>query len=474
MLAALGVVTVVALLVLIVGRLASPLVALIAVPVLASLAGGFGLSTAKFIVAGIQQIAPVAAMFVFAILYFGIITDAGTLEPIINAILRAVGMRPARVVVGSALLALLVHLDGSGAVTFLVAVPAMLPLYDRLRIDRRILACVVSMAAGVNFLPWTGPMIRASASLHVPVARLFRPLVGVQLVGLAFVFAAAWWLGRRAEGSNQGQTRVRLGSDLLRKSFATEISPSPAENYEKANIQRRRSDPSLTLVEAGSDPSLTPVEGGSEPRIGRPGLVWVNGAITVAIMALMIAGTIEPAVVFMIGTAIVLTINYPKPAQQRERIDAHAKAALMMAAILLAAGAFTGIMKESGMLAAMAQAAVGAIPPRLAPHIPLALAIVSMPLSLLFDPDSFYLGVLPVVAQVAGQFGVPAVAVGQAALLGQMTTGFPVSPLTPATFLVVGLTGIELGEHQRFTGPFLFAATLIMTAAAVAFGVFPP
>jgi CitMHS family citrate-Mg2+:H+ or citrate-Ca2+:H+ symporter len=200
--------------------------------------------------------------------------------------------------------------------------------------------------------------------------------------------------------------------------------------------------------------------------------VWVNALITIAIIAVMIAGIVDPAVMFMLGTAVALTINYPDPAQQRQRIDAHANAALMMAAILLAAGAFTGIMKESGMLTAMANAAVGAIPPRLAPHIPVALAIVSMPLSLLFDPDSFYLGVLPVIAQVAGHHGVPAAHVGQAALLGQMTTGFPVSPLTPATFLVVGLTGIELGEHQRFTGPLLFAATLVMTAAAVAFGVF--
>ena len=109
-------------------------------PVAASLLGGFGFSTAKFIVVGIQQIAPVVAMFVFAILYFGIITDAGTLDPIINGILRTVGARPSRVVVGSALLALLVHLDGSGAVTFLVTVPAMLPLYERLGMDRRVLA----------------------------------------------------------------------------------------------------------------------------------------------------------------------------------------------------------------------------------------------------------------------------------------------------------------------------------------------
>jgi CitMHS family citrate-Mg2+:H+ or citrate-Ca2+:H+ symporter len=119
----------------------------------------------------------------------------------------------------------------------------------------------------------------------------------------------------------------------------------------------------------------------------------------------------------------------------------------------------------------MAQAAVGFVPPAMASHIPVVLGLVSMPLSMLFDPDSFYFGVLPVVAEVAGQLGVPAVQVGQAALLGQMTTGFPVSPLTPATFLVVGLTGIELGEHQRFTAPWLFATTLVMTAVAVLIGV---
>jgi CitMHS family citrate-Mg2+:H+ or citrate-Ca2+:H+ symporter len=95
-----------------------------------------------------------------------------------------------------------------------------------------------------------------------------------------------------------------------------------------------------------------------------------------------------------------------------------------------------------------------------------------MPLSLLIDPDSFYLGMLPVVAEVAGAFGVPAVQIGQAALLGQMTTGFPVSPLTPATFLLIGLSGLDLAEHQRFTMPWLFAASIVMTLAALAFGVF--
>src|ERR1700726_3462545 len=65
--------------------------------------------------------------------------------------------------------------------------------------DKRILACAVSMAAGVNFLPWTGPMIRASAALKLPISEIFNPLIGVQLVGLAFIFTAAYLLGRREE-----------------------------------------------------------------------------------------------------------------------------------------------------------------------------------------------------------------------------------------------------------------------------------
>lgn len=427
MLALLGFLTIVVLLALIMTKKASPVVALIVVPTITAFAGGFGANVGSFIIDGIKSIAPTGTMFIFAILFFGVLTDAGTFDPIISKILNVVGKDPVKIAIGTAVLAMLIHLDGSGAVTFLVTIPAMLPLYDTLGMRRTTLATIVALSAGtMNIVPWGGPTIRAATALEVSVVELFNPILIPFLVGLSFVLFIAYSLGKKE--------KARLVNlDEIVVAVEREI------NEEKA-------------------------------KLARPHLFWVNVITIILAIAVLIMDKLPATVIFMLAFSISLVVNYPNVKDQRERIDAHAKAALMMASILFAAGAFIGIMQGSGIIQEMASFTVAVIPTSLGKFIPIITGIIAMPASLLFDPDSFYFGVLPVLSQAASEFGVSGLSVGRAAIMGQMTTGFPISPLTGATFLLTGLTGVDLGEHQKKTIPYAFATTIIMLVTALIIG----
>lgn len=440
MLALIGVLTIVIMLVLIMTKKLQTLLALIIVPIIGCLVAGFtgnivleeGVFTVKtmgeFITAGLKSIAPTGVMFIFAILFFGILTDAGTFDPIIKKILQVVGKDPVKICIGTVILACLVHLDGSGAVTFLIAIPAMLPLYEKLGMRKTTLATLVALGAGVmNMLPWGGPTIRAITAMSSNIEELFTPMVIPMICGLAFVLGVAVFLGK--------SEKKRLGAAL----DAVQLDDSHHEAKEADELKR-------------------------------PHLFIFNIALIIIAVVVLIKSILPPAAVFMIATAIALLVNYPDKKMQSERVDAHAKSALMMASMLFAAGSFIGIMQNSGMLTAMAEAIVKIIPASVGQLMPVLVGIISMPASLLFDPDSYYYGVMPVLASAVEQMGVNPIMIARASIIGQMTTGFPVSPLTGATFLLTGLSGIDLGEHQKHTIPFAFMTTIVMLIVAVIVG----
>jgi CitMHS family citrate-Mg2+:H+ or citrate-Ca2+:H+ symporter len=430
MIALLGFVTVCSAVILIMKKVMEPVPALILVPTITGLLGGFGFDTFKFIVKGLISVAPMGTMFIFATLFFGLIIDAGTVKPIIRMIFRLVGRDPVKICLGTGILAMMVHMDGNGAVTFLITVPAMMPLYDALGMRRTTLATIIALSAGLmNTEPWAGTAQRAMVSLHMTPADLWTPLLIPLVVGGICILAVDYYLGVCE--------RKRIGeSNLAGGSF--EFQDTATEE---------------------------------ELRFERPKLAPVNMLLVVITIGSLISGKIPPVVAFMLALSISLLINYPKVKDQKDIMNKHAKNALLMAGIVFATGALVGVMSNTGMITAMANAIVSVVPSSLGQHIALFVGIIGMPASLLFDPSSFYFGVLPVLAEAGVSYGVPAVEVARAAFLGQMNMGFPISPLTGGTFLLIALAGIDLGEHQKKTFPWAFGITLIMLAVSIAVGV---
>ncbi len=453
MLAVLGFLTVILMLVLIMTKKLSPLVALIAVPIITGIIACFFIavvpegapegtagvidfvanfkSLGKMITgsSGIGSVAATGVMFIFSILFFGILTDAGTFRPIIKGILNVVGTDPVKIAIGTALLAACVHLDGSGAVTFLICVPALLPLYDALGMRRTTLATIVALSAGVmNVLPWGGPTVRGATALGAENAvSFFMPDLPAVIAGIVCVLVVAVFLGK-------GEKK-RIGSVALQSA---------------GHMEQELTDEQKALL--------------------RPNLFAVNIILIIAAILSLLFSGFAPAVIFMVFYVLATVINYPNVKDSKARVDAHAKECLMMCSVLFAAGCFTGIMKGTGMITEMASALVSVIPASLGRFFPIIVGIIAMPASLLFDPDSFYFGVLPVLAETAAGFGVNALSVGRAAILGQMTVGFPISPLTASTFLLVGLAGVDLGEHQKKTIPLAWLVSLVMLVVAVITG----
>ncbi|WP_049623772.1 CitMHS family transporter [Frateuria defendens] len=438
MLTLLGFGMVVTFMYLIMSRRLSPLVALIAVPILFALLGGFGDGIGKMMLEGIQKIAPTGVMLMFAILYFGVMIDAGLFDPVVALVLRLVKGDPLKIVMGTALLAMAISLDGDGSTTYMITVSSMLPLYRRLRMNALNLTCVTLLASGVmNLTPWGGPTARAASALHVDAADIFVPLLPAMGVALLGVLVLAWWLGLRE--------RRRLGLVCLPAREAA------AHGDEEGNAP-------LPKVEQAED-------------VRRPDRLWANALLTLALMAALVAGLLPLPVLFMIGFALALTLNYPQLAEQRRRLANHAGNVLAVVALIFAAGIFTGILAGTGMVEAMAKGLLAVIPEALGPYMAGITALLSMPLTFFISNDAFYYGVLPILSEGAAAYGVTPVEMARASLIGQPV--HLLSPLVPSTYLLVGLAGVDFGDHQRFTLKWAVLVGLLMLAAGLMLSLFP-
>lgn len=484
MLTILGFAMIATFLVLIMTKKMSPIAALVLIPALFCVAVGQGAELGDYVIEGVGNLAPTAAMLMFAIVYFGVMIDVGLFDPIVRGILRFCKADPLRIVVGTAVLAAIVSLDGDGSTTFMITVSAMYPLYKRLKMSLVVMTGVAATANGVmNTLPWGGPTARAATALKVDAADIFVPMIPALAVGLLAVFILAYVLGRRE--------RKRLGiltlDEALVQDPATETVLVGAGD--SGDRTRKVSGGTGTGTGAGTGADAAPATGngadgdadddmdddeefkGLDPNRStlRPKLYWFNAGLTVALLAAMIMELMPIPVLFLLGAALALTVNFPHMPDQRARIAAHADNVLNVSGMVFAAAVFTGVLTGTGMVEHMADWLVGAIPDGMGPHMAIVTGLLSLPLTYFMSNDGFYFGVVPVLAEAGAAHGVSPLEIARASLAGQAL--HMSSPLVPAVYVLVGMAKVEFGDHTRFTVKWAVLTSLVVLCASILFGI---
>ncbi|MGW1319094.1 CitMHS family transporter [Streptomyces sp. NPDC002426] len=476
MLTILGFAMIATFLVLIMMKKMSPIAALVLIPALFCVAVGQGAKLGDYVIEGVGTLAPTAAMLMFAIVYFGVMIDVGLFDPIVRGILRFCKADPMRIVIGTALLAAVVSLDGDGSTTFMITVSAMYPLYKRLKMSLVVMTGVAATANGVmNTLPWGGPTARAATALKVDAADIFVPMIPALAVGLLAVVLLACVLGRRE--------RKRLGMLTLDEALVTEPETvlvgagSGAGGGGDRFTKAPKSGPGTTTGGAGDTEDRDGDGDGDEEFKGldphrstlRPKLYWFNAGLTVALLAAMILELMPIPVLFLLGAALALTVNFPHMPDQRARIAAHADNVLNVSGMVFAAAVFTGVLTGTGMVEHMADWLVGAIPDAMGPHMAIVTGVLSLPLTYFMSNDGFYFGVLPVLAEAGAAHGVSPLEVARASIVGQPL--HMSSPLVPAVYVLVGMAKVEFGDHTRFTVKWAVLTSLVVLGAGILFGI---
>ena len=398
----------------------------------------------KLIKSGFSSTSPTAALFVFSVLYFGIMTDAGMFDVIIDKLMKLVGDNVIGVTVMTAVIALIGHLDGGGASTFCIVVPAMLPVYKKMHMRPTSMLTVAVLAMGVlNLMPWAGPTMRAATVLGVEAASLWSTLIPVQIFGIALVFVVAVIFGLKEKARGAG-----LHGKL--HEIEGEVVLDDAQEKEKNEL-------------------------------ARPKLFIFNIILTIAVIALLIYDIFPSYVPFMFGVAIAILVNYPGAKMQKKIINSHAGPALMMCSTLMGAAVLMGILVKSvtvgdvevaSVITCMSDLISAILPAFLGRHLPLVIGILSVPLALAFDTDSYFYGMLPVMIGIGEGFGVAAMPIAVAMVVCRNCATF-ISPMVPATLLGVGLADVDIKDHIKNSFLWVWGFSILCMIFAIILGIMP-
>ncbi len=373
-------------------------------------------------------------LILFAVIYFDLMLNIGLFDPLCAFFIRKAKGDPLKVTMATVLTATIVTMNGDTTTTIIICAAAFLELWRAMRMKLMYLAILIVTPIGIfNQLPWGGPTIAASTAMGVSVSHLFKALLPGMLAAEVFAIGLAYYLGRKERKRLQWAAEMRneIDDDFLEK-----------------------------MVDAIRN---------KNPELKRPQYYWFNLLLTLFILYLLIADVCHGAILFMIGTAIILTVNYRDVNTINQQLEAVAGDALGPAAATFGAGVFSGILTGSGMAAGLAGGIAAIIPADLGAHIAPLYAIISAPAIVFLPQDAFYFGIAKVIAKVMTGFGITPLQAAVASMVGQSFR--LISPVIPALYMLTGYTKLNFVDFQKnyvkYCWPILFIYIIVYALTGV-------
>lgn len=407
----------------------SAVIPFVIVPIVAALIAGFPMAIiGKFAVSGMAKVGSVVILFMFSIMYFGVMDDAGLFDRVVSKLVTQAGTNVTKILVVTTAIAAVAHLDGAGSSTFLITIPAMMPIYKRCNISSKALLLITGLTAGVmNVFPWGGPFIRVGTVLGIDPNIIWQRMIPMQLFGLVLCFVIAVYIGRKEKNRGAGQV---LDND---------------EQETTGAVDSKRQE------------------------LKRPKLELFNWILTITLLAVLFANLLPSHLAFLIATTIALLVNYPNAKEQTERIKAHAPTALQMVAIIVAAGVFLGIFSDSKMVDQLVQAIVGIMPQSVGPVLHIVVGIFAAPLGMFIGADPYAYGLFPIINKITSSYGVDPISAAIAVVMGECV-GWAISPAVSTTYLGLGLANVELKDHLKNAFFITWGLTIVLLAFCVLTG----
>lgn len=406
----------------------APSVAFVLLPLMAAFAAGFGLKEiGDFVNSGLNTMLGTAVLFIFSISYFTLMSEQGLFEPIIDWLLAHLGKSLTLIFLAVSIVTFVAHLDGSGAATYLITVPAFIPIMRKMKVrPEALLGVMAAMMATMNVEPWAGPTLRAASVAKIEPMKLFLHIIPSFSFMLIMALGISYFISR---------LEVKNGAHIPESGF----------DHEPA-----------TTGEGGLKTSKK--------------LYFFNLLLTIGMLVLLLLDILPMHFVFMVAFSLALTVNYKTVKEQSKKLKSFAPAAINMTMTLFAVGIFMGVISESGMVQHMAKTLVAILPSFITPHMHWFMALFCVPLLMVLGTDAFYFALLPIIIGVVKPFGITPIDVASAFLLTG-TFGTFISPSVAAVYVGLGLSDTTIGKHIKYNLPILWPASIVSLVIATLLGV---